>query len=366
MSSYLKSFSKFLIPILLFGAMCSHDMFLKTNIYFLQKGEEFTIRLFNGTYEKSENVIDRNRMLDVSLVGNGKRRTIDTIQWYEKNKETLLPLTAEEEGTFLLGVSTKARNIEMNGEDFNKYLEHDGVLDLLEKRKKENKLSYAAVEKYSKHVKIIYQVGDKKTEDWNTVLNYPIEFVPLENPYDLHPGHTLKVKLLRNGNPVPNQLVYVGLEEKHFGGHSHGHDGAHEDATAHEHTHNHGGEEHSHSHSHQDSASHDHEHAEDTHTHDNVTQLRTDSNGVVEVNLNQSGIWYLRTIYMEEVEDETLTHESNWTTLTFAIGDSHDHHHDHEDDHNHEEGNTTLWFILASVAIIGGLFFFFNSKKKSA
>ena len=40
----------------------SHDMYLKPDPFFLQPNTKATIYLYNGTFEKSENVIARNRM----------------------------------------------------------------------------------------------------------------------------------------------------------------------------------------------------------------------------------------------------------------------------------------------------------------
>ncbi|MBO6533930.1 MAG: DUF4198 domain-containing protein, partial [Muricauda sp.] len=85
---------------------CSHDMFLKLDNYFLEPNTQATIQLFNGTFEKSENVIDRNRMLDVSLVGNGQRIQVDSTQWTERDSITFLNFTTGSPGTWVAGVST--------------------------------------------------------------------------------------------------------------------------------------------------------------------------------------------------------------------------------------------------------------------
>ncbi|MEO0875726.1 MAG: DUF4198 domain-containing protein, partial [Bacteroidota bacterium] len=38
-------------------------------------------------------------------------------------------------------------------------------------------------------------------DGWQTVLGYPIEFVPLNNPYHLHAGEALNARLLWQGEP---------------------------------------------------------------------------------------------------------------------------------------------------------------------
>lgn len=361
---------KRLLPgLLLVLVLCSHDMFLKMDGFYIQPNTDALIKLFNGTFEQSENVITRDRMLDVSLVGNGNRTQVDTTQWYEKDSITYLQFNSGNEGTWIAGVSTAPRNIEMDAEAFNNYLVHDGVMDMLDWRKENDAMDQAAVERYSKHVKTIFQVGETLSDDWNTVLEYPIEFVPLENPYDIHPGHDLQVKLLLEGKPLSNQLVYVGNDVS-SDGHSHEESGehTHDDGTTHSHDDEaEPSQEDSEVHTHEDGTTHSHddedEEASADHQHSGIAQLRTDENGIINVNITSTGVWYLRAIHMVTLEEEGLTHESNWATITFAIGDGHAHEHAEEAHEHDEEGIPSYVFWVISLILIGVLFFFFNRKK---
>lgn len=310
-----------------FMVLSSHDMFLKMGTYFLEPNTDVTIELFNGTFEKSENTIDRNRMIDASLIGNGTRTVVDTSLWTESGETTILNFTTGEPGTWVAGLSTKAKNIELAATDFNNYLEHDGVLDMIEQRELDDTEGEDAIEKYSKHVKAIFQVGDQKTEDWKTELGYPIEFVPLQNPYEIKPGEQLEVKLLSKGQVLPHQLIYVGSTQ---GSHSHSHG---EDS--------------------------DHVHDEDAgegHHHD-ATQLRTNTNGIVTMDITNEGLWYLRTIHMVLSEEEGLTHESNWATLTFEVG----HGHNHIGGLSHRTRNSLI--VLVGFLLIAGLYVRFKGRS---
>ena len=353
-----------LAALLLFS---SHDLFLKLDRYHLPPDTAVTLRLFNGSFGTSENVIDRDRMLDVSVLGNGERTRIDTTQWREADHATLLDLVTGNPGTYVAGVSTRARNIDLAAEKFNSYLEHDGVLDMLERRRSEGTLDRDATERYAKHVKTLFQVGDRTTDDYRTPLGYPIEFVPLDNPYTTHAGHDLRVQLLWRGEPLAGQLVHLGSNTGHDHDHAHDADGNHPDVA------------------------HDHQHG--------TQPLRTNLDGIVTIRPNAAGTWYLRTIYMVESEEPGLTHESEWATLTFGVsggdhdhghahhsGHDHDHGHAHHDDHDHGHSGTHthadgtehahhgdhdhnhegglpgyVWWI-GSLLVIGGLFFFFNRR----
>ena len=333
--------------------LCSHDLYVKMDVYFLKPNQEATLSLYNGTFEKSENIITRNRMLDASIIAQGQRQAIDSNQWKDQDSTiTQLTFDTGKSGTYVVGVSTKARNIELTAEKFNAYLEHDGVLDMLEERTNDSLLDQDAVESYEKHVKAIYQVGDSTTTDWSTALGYPIEFVPLANPYEKYSGESLEVKLLLDGEPLSNQLVYADYIKT---AHEHNHDDHH----------HHDGEEHSHDHSHGDGEhSHSHDsHAEDGHTHTSGQQLRTNDEGVAVVKLPEDGIYYLRTIYMTRaMDDDELTHRSKWATLTFQVSHKHDES-THTHDHDHEEGFSTWIFVLGSLLVIVILFLVFRKQN---
>lgn len=333
---------KTLFVLTAFVLLTSHDMYLKLDPYFLQPHTSAKIKLYNGTFDKSDNVIARNRMADVSILGNGSRLQIDTGQWSEHDDMTILSFETGEAGTWVAGVSTRPRNIEMSAADFNAYLEHDGVIDMLGWRTKNKALEKDAVEKYSKHVKTIFQVGNVRTDDWQKILGYPIEFIPLSNPYDIHAGHDLQFELLWQGQPMVNQLVYVDAP----------------------------GEAHHRDHTDQDGP-HEHTDEDQDHHHLAGTQLRTDANGVLTVPLTTDGEWYLRTIYMAHSEEPGLTHESNWATLTFGVGEGHGiGAHDlrkAEEHHHHEEGDVlgipSYVFWVGSLLLVAGLYFWFNRQQ---
>ncbi|WP_276165508.1 DUF4198 domain-containing protein [Zobellia alginiliquefaciens] len=371
---------KIFLPLLFLVLFSSHIMYLKLDSYFLKPNKSATIQLFNGTFDKSENVIDRNRMLDVSLLNNGQRIKVEESQWSEKDSITFLNFRTGDPGTYVVGVSTAPRSIEMDAEAFNTYLEHEGIQDMLAWRRDNDALDGDAVERYSKHVKTIFQVGDKRTDDWQKELGHPIEFIPLDNPYELNTGDDFKFKLLFNGKPLANQLVYAnykGSSEEHSHGASekehshtdnqkevHSHE-SNEAKHSHDHTkeetHSHGKNEEKHSHDHGKEEEHSHDPEVGGHTHTSGQQLRTDSQGMATAKLTADGIWYLQTIHLENLEDEEITHESNWSTLTFEVSHAHG-----TDTHTHapaEEEFPSYVYWVGSLFLVAVLFFWFNRKK---
>jgi hypothetical protein len=267
------------------GTLWAHDMFLKLPSFFLEPNATARIALLNGTFDESENAIARDRMTDVSVVGPDGVAHPPTSAWRDSAVHHWSPDSVDTAflefrtggpGTYVIGVSTAPRVFDLSAEDFNAYLEHDGVVDVLAEREKQGRMGEPATERYSKHVKAVAQVGDARTGTFGHELGYPVEFVPLGNPYELGVGDALEVRFLRAGEPVADQIVYASYE-----GH-HGHD--------------------------------------DSGGHVEAVTTRTDAGGVARIPLEHAGKWYVRTIHMVETTGEPeVDYESNWATLTFEI-----------------------------------------------
>lgn len=246
--------------------LSSHELFLKTDSHFLDEGQPTELYLYNGTFDKSENVISRDRIEKARIVGPGYEFLPSNDDYYDKENATYLKFTTGKSGTYVAGISTLPRNIELTAEEFKEYLEHEGLDRVVKERDLKGISNRAVVEKYSKHVKALLQVSDGHTEDYSTELKYPIEFIPLQNPYILSVGDIIDFQLLYKGEPLANEVV-------HFSS---------------------------------DSAS-------------RVSASITDDDGEFSFEIDAAGKWYVATIHMEESQETGLDYESNWATLTFEI-----------------------------------------------
>ncbi|MBA7579387.1 hypothetical protein ES708_21257 [subsurface metagenome] len=217
-----------LILLFCFALFTSHELFLKSDSCFLNTNEESELSLFNGTFDQGENIITRDRIINAKI-------------------------------------------IELSAEEFNEYLHHEELIDVLANRKKNELTNLSVREKYSKHVKALFQVSGKRTNHFDIVLGYPIEFVPNNNPYVLSKGDKLSLRLLKEGKLLTNQMVHYS-SRLNAGSHS-----AVEKST------------------------------------------RTDENGTLTIELDQVGRWYVATIYMVKAAEENIDYVSNWATLTFEV-----------------------------------------------
>jgi uncharacterized GH25 family protein len=248
----------------------AHDMFLKPSRFFVPENSEVMVRLLNGTFTRSENSIARHRLKDVSVVTPTRRVPIDTAEWSAEGDTSTFHIHTRGAGTYVLGVSTRPSFIELSAEDFNLYLREDGIPDVLEARRRDGELGKPARERYHKHVKALVQVGDRPSDHYATVLGYPAEIVPIENPYTLKSGATLAVKTLVDGKPVVNQHVIYG--------------GTTASGAAIE-----------------------------------ARDVRSDAQGIATLALSTAGTWYVKFIHMARVQGDTVDYESKWASVTFEV-----------------------------------------------
>lgn len=257
--------------LLVAAPLFAHDMFLRLEQFFVAPNSTVNVRLFNGTFILSENSITPDRLADIAVVSPAGRAKIDVAQWSAVGDTSVFPMRTGAAGTYVVGVSTKPRVLEMSGTDFNAYLRSDGIPDELAARRAQKRLNDRAKERYQKHVKALVQVGATPGDAFGTVLGYPAELVPVQNPYALRVGATLDVRVLVDGKPVANQFVqYGGLSA----------------------------------------------------SNGRVAQrnVRSDAAGLVHIPLDRTGTYYVKFISMVRVTgDAEANHSSKWGSLTFGV-----------------------------------------------
>lgn len=252
-------------------ALWAHDLFLRLDSYFVEPNSDVRVRVLNGTFSKSEGAVARHRIRSLDLATPSETLKLDTTSWLPEGERTIFAIQTREAGTYVVGASVLPRSIALSAKDFNAYLRGDGVLDVLEQRRRDNALDRPAKELYQKHVKAVFQAGTQRSAGFDRVFGYPAELVPLDNPYAARVGGVLRVRALVDGQPVPNQLVLAGGR---------------------------------------------------TGRDQRIAQraMRTDAQGLVRVPIRSAGVWYVKFIHMAPAPPgDTVDYHSKWATLTFAV-----------------------------------------------
>lgn len=261
-----------LIALIIAGAVpaFAHDLFLKLDSCFVSVNDKVTVKILNGSFMSSDGAVRFERLADLSLIGpSGTRSKPKEIDFTRDEKTSYLNLQPTERGNYLVGLSTMTREIDLEAKSFNEYLTEDGIPDTLAQRERDKELDKNVRERYSKHVKTLFQAGTNQTNNYKTVLGYPVEIVPRNNPYKLRSGDTFEFLCLKDGKPLANQYVMTGYDDG---------------------------------------------------TNLRIGKdLRTDKKGVGKVELNGSGKWYVKFIHMTKLSDPKINYESKWATFTFEI-----------------------------------------------
>jgi uncharacterized GH25 family protein len=257
----------------------AHDLFLRPRDFIAAPDSDVQVRVLNGSFTSSEAMVAPERLRDLSVVGPAGLTHPDRATWRAGTTESGWTVRVGGPGTWLLGASLDPKTIRLVGAQFNAYLREEGLSSVVEERTAAHTLGAPAHERYAKHVKALLRVrtapgraAPSSDTAYRVVLGYPAELVPLDDPYVLPAGGTLRLRALVDGRPTRGQVVLAGGRSA---------SGARLAQR----------------------------------------QLRTDSAGVVRVRLDARGAWYVKFIAMRTIPasaKDSVTHESKWATLTFA------------------------------------------------
>jgi uncharacterized protein DUF4198 len=265
--------SRLLPPLLLAAlttSLAAHDLFLKLADFVVRPETTVRITALNGTFTTSENSIARARIADLSVAGPGGRKHLDTTAVAADGPRTAIEVQVGPPGTYVAGLSLLPSSIAEKGPQFNAYLKEEGLNAVLEDRRAKGELGKAVTERYAKHVKVAFQAGAALGDAWNVALGYPVEIVPLANPYALRAGDTLRVKLLVNGAAAAGRSAIAAGRSR-------------------------------------------------TGARLPEQRVRADGLGVVPVVLGSTGTWYVKFIEMTRSSERGVDYVSQWATLTFAV-----------------------------------------------
>ncbi|MEW6457334.1 MAG: DUF4198 domain-containing protein [Acidobacteriota bacterium] len=262
-----KIFIFFIFTLIPFSLIFSHDFWLVLKSYNLPAGKNITVYCNTGDkFPESEAPISPDRIERCSLINSGEK--IEIKEFRKTEKSLLFDILTNQEGTYLIELILKPLFIKLSAKDFNYYLEHKGLTEIIKLRKLKGLDDKEGKEEYSKYAKAIIQIGDKKSEIFKEILGHEIEIIPELNPYNLKSGDILPIKIFYDGKPLPSASISYGNSEE-LG---------------------------------------------------KIYKTQTDSEGNAKIDLTSSGIWYIHTIHMiPSLKTPEIEWESFWATLTFEI-----------------------------------------------
>lgn len=264
--------------VLLVSSAVAHDLFLRPRDFFVTPGRTLDVRILNGTFTTSEASVKADRLRDLTVASPRGVQHPDQAGWSEGSNESAWRVAIDGAGTHLLGASLHARTIRLTGTQFTGYLREEALENVIAERRRERQSADSAHERYGKHVKALVRASTASAISaagdtaFRTVLGYPAELVPLDDPYRVPSRGFMRVRALVDGRPTAGLPVLVGGRTP---------SGARFPRRV----------------------------------------LRSDASGTVRVRLDQRGTWYVKFIDMQRVPAsarDSVGYESKWATLTFA------------------------------------------------
>ena len=175
-------------------------------------------------------------------------------------------------GTYAVGYLSKFTKVTLAGPKFEEYLKERGLHEAAQARAASGKTEADGNERYLRCAKTLICVDGKPGPGFDHVFGFPVELVPVSDPYLLKAGDSLKVKVLASGKPLQGAMV-IAMQKK-------------------------------------DPAK--------------AVHFTTDAQGTVPVPLSAGGEWMLSVVRMAPVTDPAacVEWESYWGSLTFQMSES--------------------------------------------
>lgn len=248
----------------------AHEYWLEPDRFFLKAGESTPVRMFVGERLKAEEErpFQASKTSLMKMFSSGGE--FNLIGTGRDGEVPLFSFSSDREGTFLFAVQRSWSYITLTPEQFAEYLREDGMEYILAEREKLGQSAKEAKERYSRYLKSLVQVGEKRDKTFSGTVGLAFEIIPLENPYDKKPGSTLRVRFVFRGKPMPGKAVFADIRNS---------------------------------------------------GKIDTRQYKTDSAGIATIDLPASGICLVRAVHMERCEKacEGADWQSYWAALTFAI-----------------------------------------------
>jgi hypothetical protein len=163
-------------------------------------------------------------------------------------------------------VETPPTLIRLEASKFESYLSHEGLVHVIEERRRRGESDRSGHEIYSKHIKVALADDNGALGLLGGTTGLPIEFVPLS------PLPNLRVRLLAEGQPLAQAQVRVSYRE------------------------------------------------DDTAAPEPDRLLQTDPQGEASIHVARPGLWRLHAISMQRLHaDGEAEWKSIWTSLTFRV-----------------------------------------------
>ena len=246
----------------------AHEYWFEPETFFSARGDKTAVHLYVGdglVKDREERVYQSEKTPMLQLFSTYK--TWDLKISLTEGQMPIYNFSAEKVGNYLLAMERNWSYITLESNKFEDYLREDGMEYIIAERAKLGENQKEGRERYSRFIKSLLQVGDKRDDTYKKLIGLKLEIMPLENPYSKKVGDKLKFQVLFDGKLLANRAVFA-----------------------------------------------DNRNSE-------TQKMTTDKNGKITVKLDKSGLWLVRLVNMQRCRQDCAEAdwESFWGAFSFGV-----------------------------------------------
>lgn len=247
-----------------------HEYWLEPDTFFPAVGDKINLKMYLGEglkieeerpYQAEKTVLFRHFFGKISAAA--KNNVDNSTPFYSYTH-------GGESGNHMIVVERNWSYITLEPAKFEDYLREDGMEYIIGERAKLGEASKDGRERYSRFIKTLLQVGDKRDNTYKMNSGLRLDITPLENPYSKKVGDSIAFRITFDGKPLAGRTVFADNR--------------------------------------------------DGETISKVKML-TDANGKVSVKLDRKGVWLVRLVIMQRCQSDCkeTDWESFWGAFSFGI-----------------------------------------------
>ncbi len=246
----------------------AHEYWFEPETFFPAVGAKTVVHLYVGdgiVKDREERPFQSEKTPRFQLFS--MQKTLDLKSSLTENALPIYNFSADGAGNYLLAMERNWSYMKLEAQKFEDYLREDGIEYIIAERAKRGESKNEGSERYSRYLKSLLQVGDKRTNVYKKSLGMKLEIMPLENPYAKKVGDKIKFQIFFDGKPLADRTVFAD-------------------------------------------------------NRDSQTQrMKTDKNGKITVKIDRSGLWLVRLVNMQRCQSDCgeAVWESFWGAITFGM-----------------------------------------------
>jgi uncharacterized protein DUF4198 len=189
----------------------AHDTWIAPRAFRVASGATLTVDMTSGMgFPALEYAPEAARIESAGVRLQG--RVLDFGGRTRGARALVLTARPDASGLAAIFVSTKPRTLTLKPSQVTEYLEEIGAAQEIVRAWRERKGPKTWRESYRKHAKAFVRVGEAPDAAWTEPVGLPLEIVPERDPSALRAGSELTLRVLKQGEPVPEFAVAAVMQ----------------------------------------------------------------------------------------------------------------------------------------------------------